>query len=458
MWITIVPSEQIGDGELSFPRSLWKERSPGPVRLRYGSLEAKAVLVPPPDQFRGRTGDGQSREHPVSVLVGKGLVKRLQMRTEPVYQLLRSDGCLEIGPVVGLWVSVHNFQRISQRRPDRIARIYARTGGLFCVMESGQISPEKGRAAGLYYHPESGQWRQGNLPLPAVVYRRVFSRTPSGLAPRQLLPGVRFFNSRRHTKWELYQLGKRDPLVAPHLPDTVRVDQGDEVLAMVQKYGAVVLKPEHLSRGRGILFLEREADGGFWLTGARQKGQGGQRLMEGSLVNYIRRTLVGRRYLCQQRIDLARVGQAPFDIRVMMQRIPSGEWRCTGILCRVAGEGNLVTNVARGGQGIWLQEALTAAFGSQADLDEARTGLLRLAEAVCQMMDRTGEEYGEFGLDLALDQSGTLWLIEANVLPACKAFRQLDPALHRRIRLIPWLYAIALGGFETGLSDTPRTP
>ncbi|WP_221413080.1 YheC/YheD family protein, partial [Peribacillus simplex] len=54
-------------------------------------------------------------------------------------------------------------------------------------------------------------------------------------------------------------------------------------------------------------------------------------------------------YLIQQGIHLLRYQGRPFDLRVLTQRSPSGQWVSTGIIGRVAAKNKIITNHHSGG-------------------------------------------------------------------------------------------------------------
>jgi glutathione synthase/RimK-type ligase-like ATP-grasp enzyme len=72
---------------------------------------------------------------------------------------------------------------------------------------------------------------------------------------------------------------------------------------------------------------------------------------------------------------------------------------------------------------------------------------MEIAHRLCRVLDETGEHFAEWGIDLALDRSGHLWIIEANVIPTFKGFAALDGDLYRRLLAAPMRYAADLAGF-----------
>jgi glutathione synthase/RimK-type ligase-like ATP-grasp enzyme len=377
------------------------------------------------------------------------------MRTEPVYRLKAARGGLEIGPVLGLLLGNRNHWYDGDflgREPERVDDVYRTAGGLVCAFSPRNLSLMDRCAYGLYYDPNERRWRFGTLPIPTVIHRRSFSNHPAMVEQLQKF-GVRVFNSWRYSKWELYNILSQDETIRRHLPDTVLIRTGREVAGMLDRHNSVIIKPTDLSRGRGIVFLERRGQD-TWLYDCRAVDPPESRQISRDELEAMVRTLVTPRpHLCQQRLDLATVDGARFDVRVVMQRDTAGRWQCTGIECRVAGHGCFLTNVSRGGKAMWLSEAITKAFGDKMDPFSAGPAIIGLCDRVCTVLDKTGKDFAEFGMDVTLDKSGRSWFIEANVIPTFHGFQAMDYETYRRILAAPLLYASHLVGFgEKGLS------
>jgi hypothetical protein len=67
-------------------------------------------------------------------------------------------------------------------------------------------------------------------------------------------------------------------------------------------------------------------------------------------------------------------------------------------------------------------------------------------------MDKMGEHFAEFGMDVAFDINKNLWLIEANVFPSFKGFKVMDYNNYLNIRYTPLIYAVSLTEFYESVS------
>lgn len=383
--------------------------------------------------------------------VAHGVIECLSIRPEPVYRLKVDGELLELGPVLGLLLGNRNHWYTStylNRESERVTEVYPHTGGPICAFSPRNVSLVDQCAYGLFYNPHRERWAFGRLPLPSAIHRRSFRCDQAVVDRLRQKTGAKIFNARRYDKWDLYTILQQDSTFRQHLPETVRVTDAQSVLALLERHPRVVLKPADLSRGRGILFVERGERSVYHLTDCRASGPARQStLRPAQLSGLVEAQLVGRRYLCQQRINLARINGAPFDVRVVMQRSPRGDWRCQGIECRVAGFGHILTNITQGGYALHLEDAAAAAFGPAVSPAALRRTVVQVSERLCHLLDATGELFGEFGVDIGLDEAAGVWLIENNVVPTFKGFLSLDHDLYRRLLAAPLLYANFLAGF-----------
>jgi hypothetical protein len=63
-------------------------------------------------------------------------------------------------------------------------------------------------------------------------------------------------------------------------------------------------------------------------------------------------------------------------------------------------------------------------------------------------MDQRNEHFAEFGIDIALDEQGFPWILEANIYPSFKGFKTLNYDTYLKIRSQPMFYAVQIQGFQ----------
>ena len=446
MWISVAP----GNGQaadLLLPPQVGALHIRERAVLKYGAGERSVTVGQLPEEAGG--GSGESQANPVRVQVAREVMAELRMRPEPVYQLRVDGETIEIGPVLGLLLGNRNHwysDSYLSREPERVTGVYPATGGLFCAFAARNYSAADRCAYGLYFDPTRDRWSYGELPVPSVVHRRSFMADRASVQRVLAVPGLQMFNSRRFDKWELYQLLAKDARLRVHLPETVQAANTNKAMALLRRHHMVVLKPADLSRGRGILFAQRLFRQ-YRVIDCQGEGEHQVTTLTKPEMERLLADLGARRYLVQQRVDLATIDEAPFDVRIVMQRGSTGAWSESAIEVRLAGHGRLVTNIAYGGRALFLPNALELAFGRGLDPAEAEAEAVQLSRRICEKLDATGECFAEFGIDLALDNRGRYWIIEANVIPTFKGFAALDPRIYRRLLGAPLLYAATLAGF-----------
>lgn len=323
--------------------------------------------------------------------------------------------------------------------------IYHKIGGLIYAFSPKFINWRKHTVYGLFYNNVTTSWEYGCFPLPEVIYRRDFHTDPDLIKQLVKYTEGRLFNSYRFTKYELYDFIKLNGELKKHLPPTEYALEFDQVKKFINCHTKVILKPIHLSRGRGICIIEKIASQ-YKVIDFRPKTPIVYALYNDELLETffdVYQDLFDK-YLIQKYIPLSTFDNSPFDIRVVMQKGPNKEWGCTGIECRVSNNGYL-TNISRGGYALPLGETLQKAF--TADTELLSQQIDELCRNLCLYLDTSGEHFAEFGLDIAIDTNKKLWLIEANVFPSFKGFKKMDPDTYLSIRYTPMLYASSLTQF-----------
>lgn len=232
-------------------------------------------------------------------------------------------------------------------------------------------------------------------------------------------------------KWLLWKLFWRDAAIRPHLPAT-RPFSDHALETMINQYGSVYVKPTAGARGRSVMRAYRREHG----YGLHYENRYPMRIESlPSLTREIRRLAENRKLIVQQDVKLSRVHGRSFDIRVMMQKNGKFQWTCTGICAKVAGPHSAIANVARSrGTVLSLADALRESQGwSTLDIRVLQHRLERLGFAVCRRFEQY-QPYAEIGLDVGIDHTGHIWILEENTGPSHLLFHHMrDQSAYRLI-------------------------
>lgn len=301
--------------------------------------------------------------------------------------------------------------RLLRRWADAVSRL----GGRAVVFTAGGVLTRRGRVRGWAWLPMERRWQPGIYPLPQVVYERILSRRAEAAADPVVAylrrRGCRVFNGGYLDKAAIYQLLQADPQMAGVLPETAD-GRWERLGDFLSRHQSVYLKPRRSCEGQGMLRINR-AGGGLWRLHYRRHGA--NRTFTGSpaAVTARARRLMGQRgFVLQQGIDLLQHQNRPCDFRVMVQRDGQGGWRLTTVGAKMAGDGSITTHVRTGGRALAAPLVLRQ-FGEEEAAVGDRLTQTSLAVAA-YVASRLPGDWGDLGLDLAVDQTGRVWVLEVN--------------------------------------------
>ncbi len=282
-------------------------------------------------------------------------------------------------------------------------------------------------------HDERSGWQTLPLPFPDVIYdrglfpkgdkRRIATETRMVL---RKYPGVKLFNPAFFGKWKTHKLLSKHEVLHGHLPKTRLYTNPADIFELLGKHGIVYLKPSGGSSGRGIIRIAVSPAG--YTVNFRESGQvkALQAAKGAELAPYLKEILKGRRYIVQQGLKLARINGCPFDIRVLMQRNRSGSWLRTGMAVRVASPGNFISNLHAGGHAEKISSVLPRVFPDLNLAGKAINEIRRVCALIASWVTAEGHPlFGEIAVDLGIDESCKVWIIELNAVPGRSVFRRI---------------------------------
>lgn len=202
----------------------------------------------------------------------------------------------------------------------------------------------------------------------------------------------------------------------------------------IKNYETVILKPVRGARGQGVIKVERVNKNQYSVHHGSTKTSFDEKDQVWSyLLNKTQSTV----YIVQQYIPLASIDNRPFDIRVMVQRRKRQSWEVTGKLAKVAGQNYIITNVARsGGSIIPFPVALQKSNIDNRSLKNKEREIESVALLIVDKLTGLYPYQKVWGLDMAIDVFGNIWLIEANVWPNIYMFKKLkDKSMYNKIKL-----------------------
>jgi len=396
-----------------------------------------------------------SFENPLIIYMSKDLKSSLLIPNSQIYQSKFYKNNFSLGPVIGFMISEKQVGRSRHMKKylDRFG-IYNKIGGLIFAFSPEGIVWDENIVFGKYYNIKKKKWKRGVFPIPEVIYSRNFHQSQDFINNLTKITNGKLFNSYRFSKYELFKMVSQDLMLAKNLPATEEIKSFKQFKDFADIHQKIILKPNNLSRGRGICILEKKY-GHYFINDYRKKKSFGIILNgEDELFNFYKKnTEFHENYLIQKYLNLAKVNDSVFDIRVVVQKEKKDEWKITGIECRVAKIKTLITNISRGGYALELDKALESAFQNKEIVASLTEKIHDYCLNLCSFLDNRGEHYAEFGLDIGVDIDQNIWVIEANVFPSFKGFKQIDYDTYLNIRYTPLLYCLSLTEFASGKEE-----
>lgn len=303
-------------------------------------------------------------------------------------------------------------------------------------------------------------WKKSQLPLPHVIYNRLPARhserteLAKQFFKRCAEKAIPYFNERFLNKWEVYKTLFTHPEIAPHLPESVLYQQTADLDVMLQKHLSLYLKPIHGSLGRRIVRIEHDGNEYTidYSTFADDHLEKTQSLL--ALLKTVLPLIKKQSYIIQQGIHTITYNERPIDFRILCHKANDGNWKVTSIVARVSAEKHFVANLAMGGSLYRLEEVLLHAFRGK-EVTHFKRLLMELAIHCATIVDEQAiGVYGEFGVDLALDQDGKPWLLEINTKPSkTEDHTYISPAIRPSTKAIVH-FAAFLSGYELHEEDS----
>ncbi|OUM86726.1 MAG: hypothetical protein BAA01_03790 [Bacillus thermozeamaize] len=302
---------------------------------------------------------------------------------------------------------------------EEVTRYGKKRGTLVFVASPDGVNPEKQQITG--WHLLNRTWQASEFPIPDVCYNRISSRTveqaqATQAALRFLNQTCHLFNTQFLNKWQVHQHLFKSEKLRHYLPETRPYTEAD-LNEMLKKYNTIYLKPADGSLGRGVIRLVRHSRH-ITCQYATVSGNVIKKFKNyGQLLQFLKPRTTRQDYLIQEGLKLASWAKRPVDFRILVQKNGTGNWRVTSMVARAARENTVVTNVARGGN-IYSVKSILPHL-TQHSVEKTQHRLRQLAILIAQELEAQLEgTFAEFGVDIALDIHGNLWLLEVNAKPS----------------------------------------
>ncbi|PZE21452.1 YheC/YheD family protein [Paenibacillus xerothermodurans] len=300
----------------------------------------------------------------------------------------------------------------------------------------------------LYYSMPARKWKRKLTAIPELVYDRSRYRGAQNLQKitkfRALHDKIRYLGRPLTDKWSMYQIMSGESDIAKHLPATVLYSGPEDLLRFLKQHQRIYLKPHKGTGGRGIVRLQRASDNVYFLQGRDRQRRiiPAQMIEEKEITEKLNGWNMEGQYIIQQGIPLALKNGRVHDFRMLVQKDGDGRWQITGCAGRVGPKKSVTSNLHGGGAAVPMDVLLTERFEDQSKVESIKEDAHTLGMKVAQFLEEHFGSLCELGIDLAIDPSGKVWLLEVNPKPSREVFSRIgEKSTYRTAVTRPLQYA-----------------
>ncbi len=320
------------------------------------------------------------------------------------------------------------------------------------IFTPNQVDERNNRIYAHSYDPSHGQWTRKWIPYPDLFYDRTRYQSDAHYKEvtqfKKRNPNLRFISVPLTNKWNLHQVLVRKPSMKSFLPSTKLYLRFNDLRQELLQHGLVFLKPINGTGGRGILRIQRLLNGNYAIQGRTQSRRiiAEQRVNMPKLRAMIIQMKASKRFIIQQGIDLRLTTGNVHDYRLLIQKNGSGKWEMTGCVGRIGALRSVTSNLHGGGRAMPMLKLLKIWFKNEKQATTVAKDMERFSYQLVETLESSYGRLCELALDIAIDHSGRVWLLEVNTKPAREIFARVGDqstyrkAVRRPIEFAKWIY------------------
>lgn len=205
----------------------------------------------------------------------------------------------------------------------------------------------------------------------------------------------------------------------------VGVTDLEKVFEFLKRHKKGVFKSIAAARGESIFFVNWRSVDRFIVEVDKKPIVMNRQGFE----NWVSDFLIPEQFILQEFKEFKTRDGRPYDIRAHVQKDGEGMWTLTKIYPRIGTRKGILSNISRGGSTEELEEFLHRQFSKERANhynEKLRTLSLEVAQAIDSVYNHSIDE---LGLDLAIDETGRIWMHEANGGPQT-TYHEEERAVH----------------------------
>ncbi|MDP5274395.1 YheC/YheD family endospore coat-associated protein [Chengkuizengella axinellae] len=349
-------------------------------------------------------------------------------------------------------IYINSKKQFEERSYLKKLLLYGKKLGLnIFVFTPENVDVKNNKIHAYFYDQKIAKWIRKWTDIPDMIFDRCrFQGSPRFKQVqkfRNKYPDLIYLNRPLANKWIVHQKLSKNNKIKNVLPQCTLENKFDDVLKFMDQSKIAFYKPIKGTGGTGILKIKKLNDHKFLIQGRKHNRKiiPSQQVNKSQLKILCKSLNSIKTYMIQQGIDLKLDNGRVHDYRLLIQKDEAGQWNLTGCVGRMGPKGSVTSNLHGGGSALPADQLLSHWFEND-QINRIKQNMEEISHEIVHEFESQGYELCELALDIAVDHSGKIWLLEVNSKPGRKAFSKIGEdktytkAIVKPLEYALWLY------------------
>jgi len=316
------------------------------------------------------------------------------------------------------------------------------------------------RINGIYYDEQRKRWRQKYFPYPDVLYDRGGGYLASQKAINERIRNeldrmnvLKINPLYTFNKYDLFEKLKKFPAMRQYLPHTIHFNREEDLKEMLKISKTVYIKDVTGSNGKGVMRVRKLPNNRYEYSYNNVEGLTKRTVSSRkALMKAIDSYFSSKTKIIQSAIELLEINDRLIDMRATLQRNKDGRLEINSIPVRIGNTNSPITTSRTGSSTYTFEEFFKKVLyysilpNSEFEIHRLKRKIQHFLIQVYTHVERVYGEFGEIGIDFAIDKNGKVWLIECNAKPGkdtlynCYGRETIDQAFLNPLEYGKWKY------------------
>lgn len=353
-----------------------------------------------------------------------GLIK------DKVVNLIIKDYIISIGPVIGIFVSNGQVRSANSQNPNfrLIETMNANkiSNSIVYYFSIKDVDFTKEMIRGTCFNELTEEWEKREFPYPDVLYDRGGGTLKSQLdisdyireelqEDRQL----KKINCRYYfDKWDVHKKLLDRKEMIEYLPYTMQYNGKESLEEMFDLSSRLYIKDRFGNNGIGVARIIKYSDTDFELSNFLMKSNIYKLSSLSELIDKIDEVFEDKKLIVQTAINLIQVNNHNIDMRATVQKDGEGMLNVIALPVRAGKEKCPITTTRSGAAVYAFDDFFKRQYSfSGEEIEKLKSKISEFLFTCFNCVQDAYGNFGELGIDFALDKDFKLWFIECNAKP-----------------------------------------